>query len=290
MVRIDMSEYMESFAVSRLVGPPPGYVGYAEGGQLTEAVRRDPHTLILLDEIEKAHPDVFNILLQVLEDGRLTDSKGRTVDFTNAMLVMTSNVGSKAILSSMENGGDGSADQYARVQGDVRRELSAQYRPEFLNRLDEIIVFRPLTRPEVGDIAELMLRSVRARAEARRVSVTVDDAFRAALLSQGFSPKFGARPMRRAVQRLLENPLSECLLDGFAAPGAAVSLTATEDGCVVVSDGAGGTKTFDAETLGTGSGGIEQGVVVKNGKNGDAVAHKNGDAVVDLPLPGFAAQ
>jgi len=151
-------------------------------------------------------------------------------------------------------------------------------------------VFRPLTRPEVGDIAELMLRSVRARAEARGVSVTVDDAFRAALLSQGFSPKFGARPMRRAVQRLLENPLSECLLDGFAAPGAAVSLTATEDGCVVVSDGAGGTKTFDAETLGTGSGGIEQGVVVKNGKNGDAVAHKNGDAVVDLPLPGFAAQ
>ena len=193
----------------RLVGPPPGYVGAAEGGQLTEAVRR-PHTLILLDEIEKAHPDVFNILLQVLEDGRLTDSKGRTVDFTNAMLVMTSNVGSKAILSSMENGGDGSADQYARVQGDVRRELSAQYRPEFLNRLDEIIVFRPLTRPEVGDIAELMLRSVRARAEARGVSVTVDDAFRAALLNQGFSPKFGARPMRRAVQRLLENPLSEC--------------------------------------------------------------------------------
>jgi len=290
MVRLDMSEFMERHTVSKLIGSPPGYVGYNEGGQLTEAVRRRPYTVVLFDEIEKAHPDVFNILLQVLEDGRLTDSKGRTVDFTNAMLIMTSNVGSKAILSSMENGGDGSADQYARVQGDVRRELSAQYRPEFLNRLDEIIVFRPLTRPEVGDIAELMLRSVRARAEARGVSVTVDDAFRAALLSQGFSPKFGARPMRRAVQRLLENPLSECLLDGFAAPGAAVSLTATEDGCVVVSDGAGGTKTFDAETLGTGSGGIEQGVVVKNGKNGDAVAHKNGDAVVDLPLPGFAAQ
>ena len=291
MVRIDMSEYMESFAVSRLVGPPPGYVGYAEGGQLTEAVRRDPHTLILLDEIEKAHPDVFNILLQVLEDGRLTDSKGRTVDFTNAMLVMTSNVGSKAILSSMENGGDGSADTYARVQADVRRELSNQYRPEFLNRLDEIIVFRPLTRPEVGDIAELMLKSVRARAEARGVAVTVDDAFRAALLEQGFSPKFGARPMRRAVQRLLENPLSECLLDGFAEQGSSVSLTATADGGVSVTNGAGLVKTFDAETLGSGSGGIEAGAVVKNGKSGDELAaRKNGNAVVDLPLPGFAAQ
>tara|TARA_B110000259_G_scaffold61311_2_gene72497 strand:+ start:32802 stop:34319 length:1518 start_codon:yes stop_codon:yes gene_type:complete len=234
MVRIDMSEYMESFSVSRLVGPPPGYVGYSEGGQLTEAVRRDPHTLILLDEIEKAHPDVFNILLQVLEDGRLTDSKGRTVDFTNAMLIMTSNVGSKAILASMSNGSaDGSAAEYARVQQDVRRELSLTYRPEFLNRLDEIIVFRPLTKPEVGSIAELMLRSVQKRAAAKGVTVSVDDSFRVALLKQGFSPKFGARPMRRAVQRVLENPLAECLLDGSACEGDSLFVSADERGSYV---------------------------------------------------------
>lgn len=196
MVRIDMSEYMESFAVSRLVGPPPGYVGYAEGGQLTEAVRRNPHSLVLLDEIEKAHPDVFNILLQVLEDGRLTDSKGRTVDFTNAMLIMTSNVGSKAILGSMSKGGDGSSSQYKRVQADVRRELSLNYRPEFLNRLDEIIVFRPLTKPEIGSIAELMLSSVEGRAKGKGVSVHVDDSFKRLLLSE-----VGARPARAPLMR-----------------------------------------------------------------------------------------
>lgn len=283
MVRIDMSEYMESFSVSRLVGPPPGYVGYSEGGQLTEAVRRDPHTLILLDEIEKAHPDVFNILLQVLEDGRLTDSKGRTVDFTNAMLIMTSNVGSKAILASMSNGSaDGSAAEYARVQQDVRRELSLTYRPEFLNRLDEIIVFRPLTKPEVGSIAELMLRSVQKRAAAKGVTVSVDDSFRVALLKQGFSPKFGARPMRRAVQRVLENPLAECLLDGSACEGDSLFVSADERGDVFVRNGRGETKTFQHESLGSDGGGIEAGEVefAKQEK-------KNGN--VPLPLPGFAA-
>ena len=291
MVRIDMSEYMESFAVSRLVGPPPGYVGYEEGGQLTEAVRRDPHTLILLDEIEKAHPDVFNILLQVLEDGRLTDSKGRTVDFTNAMLIMTSNVGSKAILSSMGSGVDGSKGQYARVQADVRRELSQQYRPEFLNRLDEIIVFRPLIESEVGDIAELMLKSVQKRAAAKGVTVTVDDTFREALLKQGFSPRFGARPMRRAVQRVLENPLAECLLDGSACEGDEVFVSATIDGDVCVKNNRGETKTFDSESLGSEGGGIEAGeVVVKVSEKNGTSEHKNGSAKVELPLPGFAAQ
>ena len=234
MVRIDMSEYMEKFSVSRLIGAPPGYVGYDEGGQLTEAVRRKPFSVVLFDEIEKAHPDVFNILLQVLEDGRLTDSKGRTVDFTNAMLIMTSNVGSKAILASMSNGSaDGSAAEYARVQQDVRRELSLTYRPEFLNRLDEIIVFRPLTKPEVGSIAELMLRSVQKRAAAKGVTFSVDDSFRVALLKQGFSPKFGARPMRRAVQRVLENPLAECLLDGSACEGDSLFVSADERGSYV---------------------------------------------------------
>jgi len=287
MVRIDMSEYMESFNVSRLVGPPPGYVGFSEGGQLTEAVRRDPHTLVLLDEIEKAHPDVFNILLQVLEDGRLTDSKGRTVDFTNAMLVMTSNVGSQAILSSMSSGGDGS-DRYARVQADVRRELSAKYRPEFLNRLDEIIIFRPLTKPEVGDIAQLMLASVCARAGVKGVSVSCDDGFRELLLSEGFSPTFGARPMRRAVQRLLENPLSECLLDGFAKDGDDVTVTVSTSGGmgVAMQNGRGGVREFSLEALGGGSGGIEEGETAAKGAAKGAAARDE----VDLPLPGFAAQ
>ena len=288
MVRIDMSEYMESFNVSRLVGPPPGYVGFSEGGQLTEAVRRDPHTLVLLDEIEKAHPDVFNILLQVLEDGRLTDSKGRTVDFTNAMLVMTSNVGSQAILSSMSSGGDGS-DRYARVQADVRRELSAKYRPEFLNRLDEIIIFRPLTKPEVGDIAELMLASVSARAGGKGVAVSCDDGFRELLLSEGFSPKFGARPMRRAVQRLLENPLSECLLDGFAKDGDDVTVTVSTSGGmgVAMQNGRGGVREFSLEELGGGSGGIE---ADESAAKPGAAAGRAARDEVDLPLPGFAAQ
>ena len=288
MVRIDMSEYMESVAVSRLVGAPPGYVGYAEGGQLTEAVRRDPHTLVLLDEIEKAHPDVFNVLLQVLEDGRLTDSKGRTVDFTNAMLVMTSNVGSKAILSSMnaspgKNGSGADEDEaaYARVRREVRRELGATYRPEFLNRLDEIIVFRPLTKPEVGEIARLMLGSVRRRAAQRGVTLAFDESFEALLLAEGFSPRYGARPMRRAVQRLLENPLSECILDGFAGDGETLDVSA--DGGTVVMRRAndGRARTFTAEELG--SGGIEEGdpIVAKA---------KNGNAPADLPMPGFAAQ
>ena len=280
MVRIDMSEYMESFAVSRLVGPPPGYVGFTEGGQLTEAVRRNPHTLVLLDEIEKAHPDVFNILLQVLEDGRLTDSKGRTVDFTNAMLIMTSNVGSQAILNSMSNRGDGSKTQYQRVQADVRRELQNNYRPEFLNRLDEIIVFQPLSRDEVGSIADLMLSSVKGRARGRDVSVHIDDSFKDLLLDEGFSPKFGARPMRRTVQRLLENPLSECLLDGFAREGDELRVGMSAADGVVLSNSRGDKREFTLEELGSGSGGIEEGEAKPAAKNGDV-----GGA--GLPLPGF---
>ena len=169
-------------------------MGFTEGGQLTEAVRRNPHTLVLLDEIEKAHPDVFNILLQVLEDGRLTDSKGRTVDFTNAMLIMTSNVGSQAILRSMDQGDNGAGSTYQKVQADVRRELGAKYRPEFLNRLDEIIVFQPLSRPEVGRIADLMLASVTARAKGRGVSVDVDQGFKDLLLAEGSHPSLAPGP------------------------------------------------------------------------------------------------
>jgi ATP-dependent Clp protease ATP-binding subunit ClpC len=297
MVRIDMSEYMESFAVSRLVGPPPGYVGYQEGGQLTEAVRRNPHTLVLLDEIEKAHPDVFNVLLQVLEDGRLTDSKGRTVDFTNAMLVMTSNVGSKAILNSIDASVDGDAASdaaaYRQVQADVRRELQVTYRPEFLNRLDEIIVFQPLTRAEVGSIAELMLESVRGRVVGRGVTLAVDDAFRDLLLSEGFSPKFGARPMRRTVQRLLENPLSECLLDGFVSEGDAMTISSSfSDASVTLTkDGSGESRAFSFDELGVGEGGIEEGernTRNEHARNGSSGAGAGGGMdASDLPLPGF---
>ena len=283
MVRIDMSEYMESFAVSRLVGPPPGYVGFAEGGQLTEAVRRNPHTLVLLDEIEKAHPDVFNILLQVLEDGRLTDSKGRTVDFTNAMLIMTSNVGSQAILRSMDQGDNGAGSTYQKVQADVRRELGAKYRPEFLNRLDEIIVFQPLSRPEVGRIADIMLTSVTARAKGRGVGVAVDQGFKDMLLGEGFSPKFGARPMRRAVQRLLENPLSECLLDGFARDGDTVTFGADGSDGVELANSRGEKRVFSLDELGGGGGGgIEEGEV-STAKNGSSPASE----FEGLPLPGF---
>ena len=222
MVRIDMSEYMESHSVSRLIGPPPGYIGFGEGGQLTEAVRTNPHSLVLLDEIEKAHPDVFNILLQVLEDGRLTDSKGRTVDFTNAMLVMTSNIGSREILDSMGGEGD-EEEKYKALQSKVKRELAREYRPEFLNRLDEIVIFKPLQKTEVSVIADLMLQSVANRAMDRGITLNFSAEFKDLLYSNGFSPRFGARPMRRCVRGLLENNLAECMLDGFASAGDTVT-------------------------------------------------------------------
>ena len=252
MVRIDMSEYMESHSVSRLIGPPPGYIGFGEGGQLTEAVRTNPHSLVLLDEIEKAHPDVFNILLQVLEDGRLTDSKGRTVDFTNAMLVMTSNIGSREILESMSGEGD-EREKYKKLQTQVRRELSKEYRPEFLNRLDEIIIFKPLEKREVSAIADLMLQSVSKRALGKGVTLGFAPEFRELVYSNGFSPRFGARPMRRCVRGLLENNLAECMLDGFASDGDVVTFgyDAASDSISVTSGTNSIPRTFQVE-FGTG--------------------------------------
>ena len=232
MVRIDMSEYMESHSVSRLIGPPPGYIGFGEGGQLTEAVRTNPHSLVLLDEIEKAHPDVFNILLQVLEDGRLTDSKGRTVDFTNAMLVMTSNIGSREILDSMTGEGDEEA-KYKALQTKVKRELGREYRPEFLNRLDEIVVFKPLQKTEVSEIADIMLNTVAKRAAGKGISLEFSPKFRSVLYANGFSTRFGARPMRRCVRGLLENNLAECMLDGFASSGDTVTFDYDEDADII---------------------------------------------------------
>jgi len=215
MVRVDMSEYMEKHTVSKLIGSPPGYVGYNEGGgQLTDSVRRRPYTVVLFDEIEKGHPDIFNLLLQILEDGRLTDSKGKVIDFKNTMIILTSNVGSKVI----DKGGGGlgfdfsenaSDIQYNKIKSLVNEELKEYFRPEFLNRLDEIIVFRPLTKDEVGEIAEIMLKEVFSRIAEKGIQLEVTPRFKNYLIDEGYNPTYGARPLRRAVMRLLEDTLSE---------------------------------------------------------------------------------
>ncbi|WP_017293405.1 ATP-dependent Clp protease ATP-binding subunit [Geminocystis herdmanii] len=239
MIRLDMSEYMERHTVSKLIGSPPGYVGYNEGGQLTEAVRRRPYTVVLFDEIEKAHPDVFNLLLQILEDGRLTDSKGRTVDFKNTLLIMTSNIGSKVI----EKGGGGlgfelesdqSESQYNRIKSLVNEELKNYFRPEFLNRLDEIIVFRQLNKEEVKEISELLLKEVFARLTEQEIYLQVTDKFKERLVEEGFNPAYGARPLRRAIMRLLEDVLAEEILSKRLQEGDTATVDIDEDGKVAI--------------------------------------------------------
>ncbi|MGH2413847.1 MAG: ATP-dependent Clp protease ATP-binding subunit, partial [Microcystaceae cyanobacterium] len=240
MIRLDMSEYMERHTVSKLIGSPPGYVGYNEGGQLTEAVRRRPYTVVLFDEIEKAHPDVFNMLLQILEDGRLTDAKGRTVDFKNTLLIMTSNIGSKVI----EKGGGGigfefsdenQADaQYNRIRSLVNEELKQYFRPEFLNRIDEIIVFRQLTKEEVKDIAEILLKEVFVRLTEQEINLEVTDKFKERLVEEGYNPAYGARPLRRAIMRLLEDVLAEEILSGRVGEGDTAIVDVDEEGKVKV--------------------------------------------------------
>jgi len=239
MVRLDMSEYMERHTVSKLIGSPPGYVGYNEGGQLTEAVRRRPYTVVLFDEIEKAHPDVFNLMLQIFEDGRLTDSKGRTIDFKNTLLIMTSNVGSKVI----EKGGGGlgfelsedqSSSHYNRIKSLVNEELKQYFRPEFLNRLDEIIVFRQLTKDEVAQIAEIMLKEVFERISLKGIQLEVTDRFKTRLIDEGYNPSYGARPLRRAVMRLLEDSLAEEVLSEKIKAGDTAVVDIGEDNKVKV--------------------------------------------------------
>nr|NP_053942.1 Clp protease ATP binding subunit [Porphyra purpurea]P51332.1 RecName: Full=ATP-dependent Clp protease ATP-binding subunit ClpA homolog [Porphyra purpurea]AAC08218.1 Clp protease ATP binding subunit [Porphyra purpurea] len=239
MIRLDMSEYMERHTVSKLIGSPPGYVGYSEGGYLTEAVRKKPYTVILFDEIEKAHPDIFNLLLQILEDGRLTDAKGRTIDFKNTLLIMTSNIGSKVI----EKGGgslgfelseDQTESQYTRVRSLVNEELKQYFRPEFLNRLDEIIVFRQLTKDEVREIAELMLNEVFARIKQQDIQLNVTERFKERLVEEGYNPSYGARPLRRAVMRLLEDSLAEEVLSGKIKAGDSPVVDVTNEGEVKV--------------------------------------------------------
>ncbi|MEX0843539.1 MAG: AAA family ATPase, partial [Gemmatimonadota bacterium] len=207
MVRIDMSEYMEKHAVARLIGAPPGYVGYEEGGQLTEAVRRRPHAVILFDEIEKAHPEVFNILLQILDDGRLTDAQGRTVDFRNAVIIMTSNIGSQFILEQAESG------EWDHVEERVRREMHQHFRPEFLNRIDDIIIYRPLSREDLRRIVDLQLTRVHRLAADLGVQLEVEDEVKTILASEGYDPAFGARPLKRVVQQRIQDPLALRLLE-----------------------------------------------------------------------------
>ena len=235
MIRLDMSEFMERHTVSKLIGSPPGYVGFNEGGQLTEAVRRRPYTVVLFDEIEKAHPDVFNLLLQLLEDGRLTDSKGRTVDFKNTLIIMTSNIGSKVIekggggLGFEFGGGDADETNYNRIRSLVNEELKQYFRPEFLNRLDEIIVFRQLNREEVKDIAEIMLKEVFGRMLEKGIALSVTEAFKERLVEEGYNPSYGARPLRRAVMRLLEDSLAEEFLTGRIGDGDSALVDVNED-------------------------------------------------------------
>ncbi|MEL6249523.1 MAG: ATP-dependent Clp protease ATP-binding subunit [Cyanobacteria bacterium J06554_6] len=239
MIRLDMSEFMERHTVSKLIGSPPGYVGYSEGGQLTEAVRRRPYTVVLFDEIEKAHPDVFNMLLQILEDGRLTDAKGRTVDFKNTLLILTSNIGSKVI----EKGGGGlgfeleadqAESQYNRIRSLVNEELKQYFRPEFLNRLDEIIVFRQLNKDEVKEISDILLKEVFGRLTEQGITLEVTEKFKDRLVEEGYNPSYGARPLRRAIMRLLEDSLAEEILSHRLKDGDTAVVDVDENGKVVI--------------------------------------------------------
>ncbi|MEO2068724.1 MAG: ATP-dependent Clp protease ATP-binding subunit [Desulfurobacteriaceae bacterium] len=221
IVRFDMSEYMEKHAVSKLIGAPPGYVGYEEGGQLTEAVRRKPYSVILLDEIEKAHPDVFNILLQILDDGRLTDAKGRTVDFSNTVIIMTSNVGSEKIMNLSKEEFE---KKYDEIKEQIMNELKLRFRPEFLNRIDEIIIFHPLSEDEIKQIVDLLIAKLNKRLEDRGIKIVLTEEAKSALAKRGYVPEFGARPLRRTIQRDIETPLSVKILEGTVKDGDTVKV------------------------------------------------------------------
>jgi ATP-dependent Clp protease ATP-binding subunit ClpC len=222
-----MSEFMEKFSVSRLVGAPPGYVGYEEGGQLTERVRRKPYSVVLLDEIEKAHPDVFNILLQVLEDGQLTDSLKRKVNFKNTVLIMTSNIGARLIRGQGRLGFQQQDAEvtYAQMKATVMDEVRKIFNPEFLNRVDEIIVFKALDRPELEQIIEILLNQVRDRLREKEITLTMTPGAVNLLLEKGYEPALGARPLRRAIQKLIEDPLSEMVMKGKIQPGCEVKIS-----------------------------------------------------------------
>ena len=266
-----MSEYMEKYSVSRLVGAPPGYVGYEEGGQLTEAVRRRPYQVVLLDEIEKAHPDVFNVLLQVLDDGRLTDGQGRTVDFKNTVVIMTSNVGSGAISDAAGLSGADRDSAYEAMKAQLSEALRLQFRPEFLNRIDEVIVFHALSDAELAAIVELLVADLARRLATQDLEIELTPAARALIMREGHDPAFGARPLKRTIQRLVENPLARALLQAQFKPG---------DRIVADADPVSGTLVF---TSGDAS------LAVDAGERRDARAAPSGSrrssptSVLDLP-------
>jgi ATP-dependent Clp protease ATP-binding subunit ClpB len=221
MVRLDMSEYMEKHTVSRLIGAPPGYVGYEEGGQLTEAIKRRPYSIVLLDEIEKAHPDVFNVLLQILDDGRLTDGKGRTVDFRNCLIIMTSNLGSQLIKEFSQD--------YETMQHEILKILESSFRPEFLNRVDEIVIFRALNRETIFNILDIQLDLLRKRLEDRKLRLEVSLKAKELLADKGFDPVYGARPLKRTIQQEIQNPLALRLLEGSYKEGDTVRVEVDKD-------------------------------------------------------------
>ena len=242
MIRIDMSEYMEKHSVSRMVGSPPGYVGYDEGGQLSEKVRRKPYSVVLFDEIEKAHPDVFNMLLQILEDGRLTDSTGRVVDFRNTIIIMTSNVGARDITEPKRLGFNAAvvneAKDYEDMKKNVMGELKKTFRPEFLNRVDELIVFHPLTQENINEIAALMLNEVAARLKNTNIRLTADEGVKEFLAKKGYDKVYGARPLRRTIQSMVEDKLAEAMLDGKIHEGDSVKIVLKEDALEFINEAA----------------------------------------------------
>jgi ATP-dependent Clp protease ATP-binding subunit ClpB len=240
MVRIDMSEFMEKHSVARLIGAPPGYVGYDEGGVLTEAVRRRPYQVLLFDEVEKAHPDVFNVLLQVLDDGQLTDGQGRTVDFKQTLIVLTSNLGAQA-LSQLPDGADAAA-----AKRDVMGAVKAHFRPEFLNRLDEIIIFDRLTRNDMTGIVDIQVGLLDKRLARRGIMLDLDQAARKWLADEGYDPVFGARPLKRVIQKALQDELAELILAGDVADGDTVTVTAGAEG-LIVGDHIGSTNRHPPE-------------------------------------------
>ena len=234
MVRIDMTEYMEKFSVSRLIGAPPGYVGYEEGGQLTEAVRRHPYSVVLFDEVEKAHPDVFNILLQVLDDGRITDSQGRTVDFKNTIIILTSNLGSDIILEDLEkNRANGKNELSAEARDKIDLLLKRQFRPEFLNRLDDIVYYKSLTKDEIGGIVDLMLAALRSRLADKQLKLVVTDAAKSVIVDDGYDPIYGARPLKRYIQANVETMIAKEIIGGNHVPGDTLTVDA-ENGKLVL--------------------------------------------------------
>jgi ATP-dependent Clp protease ATP-binding subunit ClpC len=232
MIQVDMSEYMEKHSVSRLVGSPPGYIGYDEGGQLTEAVRRKPYSVVLLDEIEKAHPDVFNILLQILEDGKLTDAQGRKVDFRNTIVIMTSNIGAATISKNQSLGfgvGDETGLSYDDMKSRIMGELKKVFRPELLNRIDEVIVFHKLTKEEILVIVDLMLKRLREQMVEHEAAIELTQDAKELLVEKGYDPAMGARPLRRAIQRHLEDPLADFVLGRSLKPGSTIVVDRAED-------------------------------------------------------------